>query len=312
MTMQRPPVVFLMGPTASGKTDLACSLADQLPVELISVDSALIYRQMDIGTAKPDRATLDKYPHHLIDIRDPAESYSAAEFRDDVLALITSAHSRGRLPVLVGGTMMYFNALQKGLAKLPEADAELRARIEADAQDLGWPAMHERLAALDAESAKRLEPNDSQRIERALEVVMLTGRPIGEHWREQEAETLPFDILPIALMPGDRAELHRRIELRFEQMLAQGFKGEVEALYASGDLHADMPSIRCVGYRQMWAHLDGQLSYDEMRFKGVVATRQLAKRQLTWLRRWPGVHWLDSLSRNLTTDTLNLVEAAII
>lgn len=312
MTMQRPPVVFLMGPTASGKTDLACSLADQLPVELISVDSALIYRQMDIGTAKPDRATLDKYPHHLIDIRDPAESYSAAEFRDDVLALITRAHSRGRLPVLVGGTMMYFNALQKGLAKLPEADAELRARIEADAQDLGWPAMHERLAALDAESAKRLEPNDSQRIERALEVVMLTGRPIGEHWREQEAETLPFDILPIALMPGDRAELHRRIELRFEQMLAQGFKGEVEALYARGDLHADMPSIRCVGYRQMWAHLDGQLSYDEMRFKGVVATRQLAKRQLTWLRRWPGVHWLDSLSRNLTTDTLNLVEAAII
>lgn len=312
MTMQRPPVVFLMGPTASGKTDLACSLADQLPVELISVDSALIYRQMDIGTAKPDRATLDKYPHHLIDIRDPAESYSAAEFRDDVLALITSAHSRGRLPVLVGGTMMYFNALQKGLAKLPEADAELRARIEADAQALGWPAMHERLAALDAESAKRLKPNDSQRIERALEVVMLTGRPIGEHWREQEAETLPFDILPIALMPGDRAELHRRIELRFEQMLAQGFKGEVEALYARGDLHADMPSIRCVGYRQMWAHLDGQLSYDEMRFKGVVATRQLAKRQLTWLRRWPGVHWLDSLSRNLTTDTLNLVEAAII
>lgn len=312
MTMQRPPVVFLMGPTASGKTDLACSLADQLPVEPISVDSALIYRQMDIGTAKPDRATLDKYPHHLIDIRDPAESYSAAEFRDDVLALITSAHSRGRLPVLVGGTMMYFNALQKGLAKLPEADAELRARIEADAQALGWPAMHERLAALDAESAKRLKPNDSQRIERALEVVMLTGRPIGEHWREQEAETLPFDILPIALMPGDRAELHRRIELRFEQMLAQGFKGEVEALYARGDLHADMPSIRCVGYRQMWAHLDGQLSYDEMRFKGVVATRQLAKRQLTWLRRWPGVHWLDSLSRNLTTDTLNLVEAAII
>lgn len=312
MTMQRPPVVFLMGPTASGKTDLACSLADQLPVELISVDSALIYRQMDIGTAKPDRATLDKYPHHLIDIRDPAESYSAAEFRDDVLALITRAHSRGRLPVLVGGTMMYFNALQKGLAKLPEADVELRARIEADAQTLGWPAMHERLAALDAESAKRLKPNDSQRIERALEVVMLTGRPIGDHWREQEAETLPFDILPIALMPGDRAELHRRIELRFEQMLAQGFKGEVEALYARGDLHADMPSIRCVGYRQMWAHLDGQLSYDEMRFKGVVATRQLAKRQLTWLRRWPGIHWLDSLSRNLTTDTLNLVEAAII
>jgi tRNA dimethylallyltransferase len=307
-----PPALFLMGPTASGKTALAMELFDRLPCELISVDSALIYRGMDIGTAKPDAALLRRYPHRLIDIRDPAESYSAAEFRADALAAMAEITAAGRIPVLVGGTMLYFNALQKGLATLPEANPQLRAEIEADAARLGWPALHARLARLDPAAGARLKPTDSQRIERALEVVLLTGKPISEHWAEQADAALPYRVTPMALMPGDRACLHQRIEIRFDQMLAEGFEEEVRRLHERADLHADLPSIRCVGYRQMWAYLEGRMSYDEMRYRGIVATRQLAKRQLTWLRGWPGVHWFDSESDNFLHAALNLAEAAII
>ncbi|WP_432696519.1 tRNA (adenosine(37)-N6)-dimethylallyltransferase MiaA [Marinobacterium sp. YM272] len=301
-----------MGPTASGKTALAMHLYDNLPCELISVDSALVYRGMDIGTAKPAPEELQSYPHRLIDIRDPAESYSAAEFREDALAAMAEITAAGKVPVLVGGTMLYFNALQKGLAPLPEANPELRAELEADAERLGWPALHERLAKLDPAAGERLKPTDSQRIERALEVVLLTGKPISEHWAEQSQAALPYNLLPLALMPGDRSRLHQRIEQRFDQMLAQGFEEEVLRLYERGDLHADLPSIRCVGYRQMWDYIEGRLSYDEMRYRGIVATRQLAKRQLTWLRGWQGLHWLDSEADKLLNLALKLAEATII
>lgn len=312
MADKLPPAIFLMGPTASGKTALAMHLFDKLPCELISVDSALIYRGMDIGTAKPEPELLESYPHRLIDIRDPAESYSAAEFRDDALAAMADISAAGKIPVLVGGTMLYFNALQKGLARLPEANAKLRAELEADAARLGWPAMHARLAELDPAAGERLKPTDSQRIERALEVVLLTGKPISEHWAEQATAALPYNLVPIALMPGDRSRLHQRIEQRFEQMLAQGFEEEVLRLHERGDLNADLPSIRCVGYRQMWDYIEGRLDYDEMKYRGIVATRQLAKRQLTWLRGWSGVHWLDSESDKLLNSALKLAEANII
>lgn len=307
-----PPALFLMGPTASGKTALAMELFDRLPCELISVDSALIYRGMDIGTAKPDADLLARYPHRLIDIRDPEQSYSAAEFRADALAAMTEITARGRIPLLVGGTMLYFNALQKGLAPLPEANPQLRAEIEADAARLGWPAVHERLAQLDPAAGARLKPTDSQRIERALEVVLLTGKPISEHWAEQAASSLPYRVTALGLMPGDRARLHQRIEARFDQMLAAGFENEVRQLYARPELHEDLPAVRCVGYRQMWDYLAGRLSYDEMRYRGIVATRQLAKRQMTWLRGWPDLHWFDSESDNFLPAALNLVRAAII
>lgn len=312
MADKLPPAIFLMGPTASGKTALAMHLYDNLPCELISVDSALVYRGMDIGTAKPAPEELQSYPHRLIDIRDPAESYSAAEFREDALAAMAEITAAGKVPVLVGGTMLYFNALQKGLAPLPEANPELRAELEADAERLGWPALHERLAKLDPAAGERLKPTDSQRIERALEVVLLTGKPISEHWAEQSQAALPYNLLPLALMPGDRSRLHQRIEQRFDQMLAQGFEEEVLRLYERGDLHADLPSIRCVGYRQMWDYIEGRLSYDEMRYRGIVATRQLAKRQLTWLRGWQGLHWLDSEADKLLNLALKLAEATII
>lgn len=308
----KPAVIFVMGPTASGKTDLAMRLCDRLPCELISVDSAMVYRGMDIGTAKPTPAELAAYPHRLVDILDPAEAYSAARFREDALAAIDEIQRAGKVPLLVGGTMLYFNALQQGLAKLPEADPQLRARIEAEAAERGWPAIHARLAELDPEGARRLKPTDAQRLQRALEVVLLTGRPISEHWREQARARLPFDIIPLALAPQDRALLHRRIEQRFDSMLAAGFEAEVRALWERGDLHAGMPSIRCVGYRQMWAWFSGEYDYATMRDKGIVATRQLAKRQLTWLRGWPGVHWLESGAPNLLSDALKLADPAVI
>jgi len=301
-----------MGPTASGKTALAMHLFDRLPCELISVDSALIYRGMDIGTAKPSPEELERYPHRLIDIRDPSEGYSASEFCADARAAMAEISARGRIPLLVGGTMMYFNALQQGLAPLPEANPELRAELEADARRLGWAAMHERLARLDPAAGERLKPTDAQRIERALEVVLLTGKPISEHWAEQGAPTLPYEVTALALMPGDRARLHQRIEQRFDLMLAQGFEQEVRGLHARGDLHPGLASIRCVGYRQMWDFLEQRLSYDEMRYRGIVATRQLAKRQLTWLRGWQDVHWLDSEMDNLLDSALKVVEANII
>ena len=307
--MSKPRVLFIMGPTASGKTELGLRLADHRDVALISVDSALIYRQMDIGTAKPDSQTLARYPHGLIDILDPTEAYSAADFAVDATVLIDQAHAEGKLPVLVGGTILYFKALAQGLAKLPEADPVLRAELEMQASTLGWPAMHERLAALDPESGARLKPMDSQRIQRALEVVMLTGRSITSFWREQEEKDLPWDIIPLALMPSDRAELHRRIALRYELMMEQGFQAEVEALRARGDLHLGLPSMRCVGYRQMWQYLDGQFTEQDMIDKSIVATRQLAKRQLTWLRGWEGAVIADPFdnSANLLTQTLRQI-----
>lgn len=309
---QKPKVIFVMGPTASGKTDLAMQLCDQLPCELVSVDSAMVFKGMDIGTAKPSPAELAAYPHRLVDIIDPAEAYSAAQFREDALSAIDEIQAANRFPVLVGGTMLYFNALKQGLAKLPEADPELRQRIEAEAAELGWPAIHTRLAAVDPEGARRLKPNDSQRLQRALEVFELTGRPISDHWREQGEAELPFEIVPIALAPDDRSVLHERIELRFDLMLKAGFEEEVRALWQRGDLHVGMPSIRCVGYRQMWSWLEGEYDRETMRYKGIVATRQLAKRQLTWLRGWKDVNWLSTTESNLLARALKLVDPAVI
>ncbi len=307
--MAKPRVLFIMGPTASGKTDLGLRLAAHRDVALISVDSALIYRQMDIGTAKPDAQTLRQYPHALIDILDPTEAYSAADFVEDATREIENALEQNKLPVLVGGTILYFKALAEGLAKLPEANPELRAQLEAEAAEKGWPAMHAKLAELDPLSGTRLKPLDSQRIQRALEVVLLTGRSIESFWQEQAEKVLPWDLLPLALMPMDRAELHRRIALRYDLMLEQGFKAEVETLRARGDLHLGMPSMRCVGYRQMWQHLDGELTESEMVDKAVVATRQLAKRQMTWLRGWDGAICVDPLdkSQDLVAQTLRQI-----
>ena len=307
--MAKPRVLFIMGPTASGKTDLGLRLAAHRDIALISVDSALIYRQMDIGTAKPDAQTLRQYPHALIDILDPTEAYSAADFVEDATREIENALEQNKLPVLVGGTILYFKALAEGLAKLPEANPELRAQLEAEAAEKGWPAMHAKLAELDPLSGTRLKPLDSQRIQRALEVVLLTGRSIESFWQEQAEKVLPWDLLPLALMPMDRAELHRRIALRYDLMLEQGFKAEVETLRARGDLHLGMPSMRCVGYRQMWRHLDGELTESEMVDKAVVATRQLAKRQMTWLRGWDGAICVDPLdkSQDLVAQTLRQI-----
>ncbi|MDU7370502.1 MAG: tRNA (adenosine(37)-N6)-dimethylallyltransferase MiaA [Klebsiella michiganensis] len=262
-----PKAIFLMGPTASGKTALAIALRKVLPVELISVDSALIYRGMDIGTAKPDAAELSAAPHRLLDILDPAEAYSAADFRRDALAEMANIVAAGRIPLLVGGTMLYFKALLEGLSPLPSADPEVRAA--------------------------RIHPNDPQRLSRALEVFFISGKTLTE-LTQTSGDALPYKVHQFAIAPASRELLHQRIEQRFHQMLASGFEAEVRALFARGDLHTDMPSIRCVGYRQMWSYLNGEIPYDEMVYRGVCATRQLAKRQVTWLRGWEGIHWLDS------------------
>lgn len=288
-------VVFLMGPTASGKTALALELAKQVPLEIISVDSALIYRGMDIGTAKPTAAELAAVPHHLIDILDPLQAYSAADFRADALRLIAEIQQRGKLPLLVGGTMLYFKALLDGISPLPEADPQIRAEIEAQAAALGWATLHAELAQVDPVSAARIHPNDPQRINRALEVYRLTGKSLTE-LTQTKGEPFPYIVSQFAIAPTERAELHHRIALRFEQMLAQGFEQEVASLKQRPDLHPQLPSVRCVGYRQMWDYLDGLVSYDEMVYRGIAATRQLAKRQLTWLRSWSDLCWLDSQS----------------
>ena len=295
---EHPPAIFLMGPTASGKTELAVALHEQFPVDIISVDSALVYRGMDIGTAKPDAATLARAPHALIDIRDPAEAYSAAEFREDALAAMASGTGAGRVPLLVGGTMLYFRALSRGLADLPAASPEVRAALEAEAAEQGWPALHQRLAELDQESAARIHPNDPQRIQRALEVIRLTGRPLSELQREQERHNLPYRVLRVMACPQPRAVLHQRIEHRFAAMLEQGFLDEVRALRARGDLHRDLPSMRSVGYRQAWSHLEGEIDRPTMVRKAVIATRQLAKRQLTWLRQETNALCYDPIERS--------------
>ena len=285
-----------MGPTASGKTGAAEWLRETLPLDVISVDSALVYRGMDIGTAKPDAATLARAPHRLIDIREPTESYSAAEFREDALREMASISLSGRVPLLVGGTMLYFRALSDGLAQLPPASPLLRKRLEKQARQIGWGGMHERLEKTDPEAAARIHPNDPQRIQRALEVIELTGRKLSdlqrEHREEQERQC-GYRILRIIVCPRERKILHQRIEKRFRDMLAAGFLDEVKALRARGDLDADLPAMRCVGYRQAWSHLDGEMELEEMTEKAIAATRQLAKRQLTWLRQDSEALWYD-------------------
>ena len=291
----KPLAIFLMGPTASGKTDLAIQLHQQLPVEVISVDSALIYRGMDIGTAKPSKAELALAPHRLIDICDPAESYSAMNFRHDALREMQDITAQGKIPLLVGGTMLYYKALLEGLSPLPSADEKVRSEIEAKAALIGWGGLHQELCKIDPISAQRINPNDSQRINRALEVFYLTGKTLTE-LTAQKGEALPYDILQFAIAPEKREVLHLRIEQRFHKMIELGFQQEVEKLYRRPDLNENLPSIRCVGYRQMWEYLRGDYDHDEMVFRGICATRQLAKRQITWLRGWTSpIQWLDSL-----------------
>ncbi len=287
------PVIFLMGPTAAGKTDLAIALCKSLNTQVISVDSALIYRSMDIGTAKPTAAELASAPHHLINIIDPTEAYSAADFRIDALKLIEQFHQKGKIPLFVGGTMMYFKALLEGISPLPEAEPEIRAQLEREAQIKGWPALHKELEAIDPIASSKISENDSQRINRALEVYRITGKPMSE-LQKIKSDALPYKVHQFAIAPTDRKVLHQRIEKRFKLMIDQGFENEVKALYRTEGLHPGLPSIRCVGYRQMWDYLDGKIDHDEMIFRGIAATRQLAKRQLTWLRGWQNITWLES------------------
>lgn len=303
MRTELPPALLLLGPTASGKTASALALAQHLPVEIISVDSALVYRDMDIGTAKPSAAERDLCPHHLIDVLTPEAAYSAARFRADAIRLMTEITARGRIPLLVGGTMLYFKALRDGLSDLPAADADLRRELDAAAAHRGWPALHAELAALDPDAATRLEPTDSQRIQRALEIVRLTGRPLADSYARKEDAPLPCRLLGIALQPSARSVLHTRIEQRFDAMLAAGLVDELRWLRATYQLDPALPSMRCVGYRQAWEYVDGLIDHDELRFKGIAATRQLAKRQLTWQRQfhasWRGLIELDCLRPDL-------------
>jgi len=307
---QALPAILLYGPTASGKTALSIALAQQLPIEVISVDSALVYRGMDIGTAKPTLEERAGVPHHLIDIRDPAEPYSAANFSEDALSLVEAIRGRGHVPVLVGGTMLYFKALTEGLSALPSADPELRVRIQSEAEAAGWPALHARLAERDPETAARLHPNDGHRILRALEIVDLTGRPASESLIPSAVPVLQGPRLTYLLQPPERAELHRRIECRFHQMMAQGLLDEVAALYRRGDLSVDMPSIRAVGYRQMWGHLAGEYPLEEAVQRAIAATRQFAKRQLTWLRGMSGQKSLRSGDPDALTQICGDVQQA--
>lgn len=288
----RPLAIFLMGPTASGKTALAVHLAERFALDLISVDSALVYRGMDIGTAKPDAATLARFPHRLIDIRDPCQNYSAAEFCEDALREMVAITALGRVPLLVGGTSLYFRALQRGLSDLPDADPQLRANLLREGEHLGWLAMHARLATLDPLAAKRIKPMDAQRIQRALEVISLTGRPLSE-LQNSESQRFAYRVLKLALMPADRTLLHARIAERFDVMIEQGVLAEIQRLYARGDLHAAMPALRAVGYRQGWQHLENLFDVEEFRERGIFATRQLAKRQITWLRSELDARWIE-------------------
>lgn len=302
------PVVFLMGPTASGKTGLSLALAEELPVEIISVDSAQVYRGMDIGSAKPDAATLSRVPHHLIDLLDPSEAYSAARFREDALPIIEAIRGRGKIPLLVGGTMLYYRALQYGLSDLPAADPEVRERLEAWAARDGLSALHAALAEKDPATAARLHPNDQQRIQRALEIIEISGVTPTEFYAQAKTEGLLGRLVKIGLNPASREILHQRIALRFHQMMDEGFLDEVVRLKARGDLNIELPSIRAVGYRQLWEHLDGRDSLPEAIERGIAATRQFAKRQITWLRSETAVQWLDPASENLLKEALHLLK----
>lgn len=308
-TQIKPKAIFLMGPTASGKTALAIALRQKLPVDIISVDSALIYRGMDIGTAKPDANEQSLAPHRLIDILDPAFPYSAADFRRDALNAMEEITEAGRIPLLVGGTMLYFKALLEGLSPLPSANSDVRAEIEKKAAEQGWEAIHKELALVDPVAAQRIHPNDPQRLSRALEVYLISGKTMTE-LTKISGESLPYDVYQFAIAPKDRNVLHQRIEARFKQMLTCGFENEVKSLYERGDLHEDLPSVRCVGYRQMWSYLSGEIDYDEMVYRGICATRQLAKRQITWLRGWNDIHWLDSEDPKQSLDTVLQVVSA--
>ena len=314
---QNPPAIFLMGPTASGKTALAVELVQRFPMEIISVDSALVYKDMDIGTAKPDAGLLARAPHRLISFLDPAERYSAADFRMDALREMAAITAAGKIPLLVGGTMLYFKVLREGIAELPPADPDIRAQLLAEAGARGWPALHEELQRIDPVAAARIHPNDPQRLQRALEVYRHTGRTLTD-WQQQQkvngddswggnADNFPYRAINIAVCPENRAILHERIATRFHEMLKQGLYDEVKALYERGDLNPAMPSIRAVGYRQVWDCLDGKTSYAEMEQRGIIATRQLAKRQITWLRSWKDLHWLDSDDPNLLENVLKIL-----
>lgn len=304
-------IFCLMGPTASGKTQLAVQLVQHFPMEIISVDSAMVYRDMNIGTAKPSAEILKIAPHRLIDIRDPAEPYSAAQFCDDALCEINDIFSQGKIPLLVGGTMLYFRALQQGLSDLPSADSAVREKLNAEAELIGWPVLHERLLSVDPVSAKRIHPNDSQRIQRALEVFEISGKTLTEWQQETSNKSDHFNVFNFAVAPNNRAVLHERIAIRFKQMLQEGLIEEVQKLFARGDLNLQMPSMRSVGYRQVWEYLAGHYDYDEMQEKGIIATRQLAKRQLTWLRSWPDLTWFDSEAGDLFEKVGDLVSRAL-
>ena len=304
-----PPAIFLMGPTASGKTAVGVALIDQLPVEIISVDSALVYKDMDIGTAKPDANLLLQAPHHLLNLIDPTSAYSAASFRSDALRLMADITARGKIPLLVGGTMLYFKALQEGLSGLPEANPEVRAALDLEAAQIGWPGMHAKLALIDSVTAARLAPNDTQRIQRALEVHAISGETMSSLFAKQTSAALPYRLLKLALVPNDRAVLHERIALRFDQMLEAGFLDEVRALLVKyPTLTQDATSMRCVGYRQALEHLAGDYDLAELRDRGIFATRQLAKRQLTWLRGMADSLELDCLQSDLQDQVLQVIK----
>lgn len=312
MVDSKPPLVCLMGPTASGKTELAVSLVHHFPMDIISVDSALVYKGMDIGTAKPEADILAEAPHRLIDFLDPSASYSAAQFRADALQEIETIVAEGRIPLLVGGTMLYFRALLEGLSELPAADAAIRSRLEDEADRIGWQQLHQRLASIDPVAANRIHPNDPQRIQRALEVYEISGIPISQ-WQEQAKQTteLPYQVIKIALIPSDRQYLHEAIARRFQRMLDAGFIDEVRALHDRADLDLSKPAMRAVGYRQVWEYLDGNLTYEEMVEKGIIATRQLAKRQHTWLRSEQNLTIFDSLAPNVDKLVLKYLQTVL-
>ncbi len=305
---EQPPVICLMGPTASGKTALAMALHDALPCDIVSVDSALIYREMDIGTAKPTADELSNYPHGLINLRDASESYSAADFCHDALKQISEIRANNRIPLLVGGTMMYFKSLLEGISPLPAADPAIRQTIENEANEKGWQALHEQLAEVDEQAANRIHSNDAQRIMRALEVYRLTGNTLSQ-LSQIKGDKLEGNVLQFAITTEERSTLHDRIALRFQQMIDLGFEQEVVKLKQRNDLHEGLPSIRCVGYRQMWQYLNGECDHKEMVFRGVCATRQLAKRQLTWLRNWPDLHWLTTDDETNLSQVLSVLAA---
>lgn len=307
MADTRPWAIFLMGPTAAGKTDTAIALHERLGHELISVDSAMVYRGMDIGSAKPSASELARAPHRLIDIRDPSEPYSAADFRHDALAHMRQISAEGKVPLLVGGTMLYYKRLVEGVANLPAADPAIRLQLEAQWQTEGLASLHRRLSEVDPVSAQRIHPNDPQRLMRALEVYCASGRPMSELWAEQQPETFPWRVLSIALAPSDRAFLHQRIAKRFEVMLGEGLINEVAALKKRNDLHLGLPAMKSVGYRQVWDYLEGEYDYATLVERGIIATRQLAKRQLTWLRSWSELEWVDSQRADALDKVLKFV-----